>query len=102
MTEENLKVGDVFLITDTNNKRNDWPLGKLLKCYPREYEIVCAVDVQTRNGVFKRPVNRVAHVHRDEMTEESMDNEVSTLGIISSRRPLKLVFNTGFARLYFP
>jgi hypothetical protein len=78
MTEEKLKVGYVVFITDTDNERNDWLLWKVLKCYPWKDGIVCVVDVQTRNGVFKRP--RVARVHRDEMIEEGVDNEVSTPG----------------------
>jgi hypothetical protein len=77
-TEEKLKVGDVVFITDTDNERKDWPLGKVLKCYPRNGMGKC---VQTRNGVLKRPVNRVARVHCDEMIEEGVDNEVSTSGV---------------------
>lgn len=55
-----IRVGDIVLEVNENLRRNLWPLGKVVKCFPGEDKIVRAVEIMYGNGhVLKRPVAKL-------------------------------------------
>ncbi|KAF8778474.1 hypothetical protein HNY73_015194 [Argiope bruennichi] len=53
------KVGEVVIVEVTNQKRLNWPLGKITEILPGKDGSVCPVKVKTKNGEFPRPVQRL-------------------------------------------
>ena len=45
-----------MLVVDENVPRGRWNLGRVIKTFPGDDDLVRAADVQTKNGVHKRPV----------------------------------------------
>ncbi|XP_043974657.1 uncharacterized protein LOC122832198 [Gambusia affinis] len=59
----NLKEGDVVLLKDSTAKRNEWPMGLVVKTYPSKDGLVRKVDVKVarHQGVktFSRPISEL-------------------------------------------
>ncbi|GBP69531.1 hypothetical protein EVAR_88432_1 [Eumeta japonica] len=55
---EALKIGDVVLIAD-NTLRNTWPRGVITAVYPGTDGVTRVADVQTKNGVLRRPTKKI-------------------------------------------
>ncbi|XP_055944076.1 uncharacterized protein LOC129975142 [Argiope bruennichi] len=53
------KVGEVVIVEVTNQKRLNWPLGKITEIFPGKDGSVRLVKVKTKNGEFLRPVQRL-------------------------------------------
>ena len=51
-----IRIGDLVLVVDENVPRGRWNLGRVIKTFPGDDDLVRAADVQTKNGVHKRPV----------------------------------------------
>ncbi|XP_062535270.1 uncharacterized protein LOC134204460 [Armigeres subalbatus] len=54
-----VSVGDLVVVVD-EGVRNSWTRGKIIKAFPGKDGRVRKVEVQTSNGVFQRPVAKVA------------------------------------------
>ena len=54
-----VQVKDLVFIADGDLPRNQWPRGVVIKTYPGRDGHVRVVDVQTKNGVFRRPVAKI-------------------------------------------
>ena len=57
--KQNLKEGDVVLVTEPNQPRGVWPLGRIVSTYPGRDGMVRAVTVRTKTGEYKRPIARL-------------------------------------------
>ncbi|XP_055924549.1 uncharacterized protein LOC129956644 [Argiope bruennichi] len=57
--ESKIKEGDIVLIGDSNVKRINWPLGRVIKLYLGKDKKVRLVEVQTKPGSFLRPIQRL-------------------------------------------
>ncbi|XP_055943510.1 uncharacterized protein LOC129974066 [Argiope bruennichi] len=57
--ESKIKEGDIVLIGDSNVKRINWPLGRVIKLYLGKDKKVRLVEVQTKSGSFLRPIQRL-------------------------------------------
>ncbi|XP_038593130.1 uncharacterized protein LOC119917089 [Micropterus salmoides] len=59
----NLKEGDIVLMKDSQAKRNQWPMGMIVKATPSKDGLVRKVEVKvTRNQavkIFSRPISEV-------------------------------------------
>jgi hypothetical protein len=53
-------VGDIVIVVDDTLERNHWPRGRITKVYPGGDGQVRVVEVQTENGVYKRPAVKIA------------------------------------------
>ncbi|XP_055942529.1 uncharacterized protein LOC129972416 [Argiope bruennichi] len=53
------KVGEVVIVEVTNQKRLNWPLGKITEIFPGKDGSVRLVKVKTKKGEFLRPVQRL-------------------------------------------
>ncbi|GBP69845.1 hypothetical protein EVAR_89349_1 [Eumeta japonica] len=56
---EALKIGDVVLIADNTLPRNTWPRGVITAVYPGTDGVTRVADVQTKNGVLRRPTKKI-------------------------------------------
>ncbi|XP_051160007.1 uncharacterized protein LOC127280786 [Leptopilina boulardi] len=54
-----IKTGDVVLIGSDNQKRMDWPLGRIDEIIEGRDGQVRVCLIKTKNGLFKRPVQRI-------------------------------------------
>ena len=52
----NLKVGDMVLLTDRNIPSGEWPLARITKCFPGDDNMVRVVEIKTRSGTYVRPI----------------------------------------------
>ncbi|GBN32020.1 hypothetical protein AVEN_169113-1 [Araneus ventricosus] len=57
--ESKIKEGDIVLIGDSNVKRINWPLGRVIKLYLGKDKQVRLVEIQTKSGSFLRPIQRL-------------------------------------------
>ena len=62
----NLKVNDIVVLQDDNLVPTRWPLGRVVKTYPGKDSLVRVVDVKTSQGVYKRPIMKIALLLTDE------------------------------------
>lgn len=62
-----LQVGDVVLIVDSTLPRNTWPMGLVKRTHPGPDGGVRVAEVQTKTGVFRRPVSKLAVVLKKEV-----------------------------------
>ncbi|XP_035214415.1 uncharacterized protein LOC118188155 [Stegodyphus dumicola] len=56
---QQLQVGDVVLLEDSQRRRIHWPLAKIVELFPSKDGIVRLARVKTRNGILLRPVPRL-------------------------------------------
>lgn len=49
-------MGDLIVLREDNNLLFNWPLGRIIKLYPGQNEIIRVVNIRTANGVVKRAV----------------------------------------------
>ncbi|GFU73708.1 uncharacterized protein TNCV_21931 [Trichonephila clavipes] len=57
--ESSIKEGDLVLIGDANNKRVNWPLGKVTKMYKGKDGKVHVMEVKTQFGSVMRPIQKL-------------------------------------------
>lgn len=55
----NLKVGDLVLLKSNLTRPLQWPLGRIETTHPGVDKIVRVVTLRTKNGLIKRPVNKI-------------------------------------------
>lgn len=56
---QHVSLGEVVLIGNDNQKRLDWPLGRISEIIPGKDGIVRLVKVDTANGQLLRPIQRI-------------------------------------------
>jgi hypothetical protein len=59
MPQRNIKPGDIVLLMESNVPRGSWPLGRIVKVYYGEDNLVRSADVKTRLGELQRPVTKL-------------------------------------------
>ncbi len=52
-TRRNLAVRDFVLEHDHNLRRGEWSTGRVVRVFPWTDGLVCAVDIASRNGIFR-------------------------------------------------
>uniref|UniRef100_A0A336LWI0 CSON002273 protein n=1 Tax=Culicoides sonorensis TaxID=179676 RepID=A0A336LWI0_CULSO len=67
-----LKVGDIVIVIDPNSTRNVWLKGRIVKTYMGKDDQVRSADVQTKQGIFTRPVMNLAKLDIIKPQEERM------------------------------
>ena len=63
--QPNLQVGDVVVLKEDRTFSCHWPLAKVLHTYPGKDGLVRVAQIQTGSSVFKRPVTKLALLHRE-------------------------------------
>ena len=64
---------------DDTVRRCLWPLGIIENTYPREYGVVGVATLQTKTGVYKRPVLKICPL------EEQTFNEITVLKKVTQK-----------------
>lgn len=57
--KNNLKVGDVVLVTSENKSRLEWPIAVIEKLIPGRDQVVRLVELKTSKGTLIRPVQKL-------------------------------------------
>ena len=58
-SHRNLACGDIVLISDQNESRNKWPMGKVVATKTNEDGCVRSVTVMTAKGRYDRPIAKL-------------------------------------------
>lgn len=56
---ENLEVGDIVLVVDTDAPRSHWKMGRVTKIYPGNDGLVRSARIKTSIGEYDRPITRL-------------------------------------------
>ena len=56
----NIAVGDIVILKDFNLIPTKWPLARVIDVHPGSDQIVCVITVKTSQGIYKRPITKVA------------------------------------------
>ena len=59
---QNLQIGSLVLISDSNSARGNWPLARVVAVHPANDGVVRVVDVKTKDGVYRRPVAKLCRI----------------------------------------
>lgn len=70
-----INLGDLVLIGDDNNKRSNWPLGRVTELIKGNDGEVRVVRVRTSSGILIRPVQRLYVLESLQICENSCSNE---------------------------
>ena len=54
-SQTDVQIGDLVLVVEDNLPRGRWNLGRVVKTFPGDDGLIRTVEVQTKQGTFKRP-----------------------------------------------
>ena len=57
--KRNVNVGDIVLLKDGDQFRNDWVMAMVLTVKRSNDDLVRSVTIKTKNGVFERPIHKL-------------------------------------------
>ena len=63
--KQNLQIGDLVIISSEQTAPSQWPLGRILRTFPGSDGLVRAAQVQTCEGSFRRPVQKLILLPQD-------------------------------------
>ena len=61
-SHRNLKIGDLVWMVDEQSKRSDYKMARVAEIHPGTDNIVRAATIKTADGIYKRPVVKLAPV----------------------------------------
>jgi len=61
--KRNVRVNDYVIVADPNAIRGSWNAGRIVQIFPGGDGIVRNVLVKTKNGEYRRPVNKICVIH---------------------------------------
>lgn len=79
--KQEVKIGDIVLIGDDTHKRMNWPLARVIDVILGRDGIARVFILKTKDGIFKRPVQRVYPLE-----VEREDSENLTKKLMSNKR----------------
>lgn len=59
-SKRNLRVGDMVLVCDELASPNRWPIARITATHPGQDGLIRVVSIKTTNGVYKRPIAKLA------------------------------------------
>lgn len=78
---QTIKTGDIVLIENINQKRLNWPLGRVTKLLPSRDRCARVAEVKTAAGTFTRPIRKLYPLEvssEDDPIVQSVTPEVRT------------------------
>ena len=76
-----LDEGDLVWLIEDSDKRGHYHLGRVLEVFPGADGVIRSSRVQTKDGVYKRPIVKLAPVlHDSESVFPSMENRAGDVG----------------------
>lgn len=67
---KHLTPGTIVILKEDNTPVMKWPLGRVIKVYKGEDDVVRVADVKTASGILKRAVHYLAPLPRSQVEEE--------------------------------
>lgn len=58
-SQSDAQIGDAVLVVEDNLPRGRWNLGRVVKTFPGDDGLIRTVEVQTKQGTFKRSVAKL-------------------------------------------
>ena len=55
-SQTDVQIGDLVLVAEDNLPHGRWNLGRVVKTFPGNDGLIRTVEVQMKQGTFKRPV----------------------------------------------
>ena len=65
-TSPNYQAGELVVLKEDKPVKGKWDLARIVRTMPGKDNVVRTVEVQTKNGVFVRPVAKLAKLEDDE------------------------------------
>ena len=65
-SQPNLQAGDIVVLKEDKTFSCHWPLARILHTYPGKDGLVRVAQIRTETSTFKRPVTKLALLHREE------------------------------------
>ena len=56
----NVTLGDIVVLREDGTIPTNWPLARVIQTHPGKDSLVRVVTVKTANGIYKRPVSKIA------------------------------------------
>jgi len=99
---DNVKVGDIVLLADEQQKRNHWPLARVMAVYPGDNGLVRKVLIRAQKKEYERPIHKLVKLFSPlENTDEDDDlEEPSNVGSVKAWEPRNLIKNILTQSLY--
>lgn len=57
--QKNIRSNDMLLVSDSDNFKTKWILGRVVDCHPGEDNLVRVVSVKTTKGTYRRPISKL-------------------------------------------
>ena len=88
-SQPNLQEGDVVILKEDKTFSCYWPLAKVLQTYPGKDGLVRVAQIRTASSTLKRPVMKLALLHREGDNQHSQDPPPSGLppGVCPDKAP---------------
>ena len=64
--QDNLRVGDLVIITSEQTPPAQWSLGRVLKVFPGSDNLVRVADIRTSGSIIRRPIRKLILLPREE------------------------------------
>ncbi|XP_055910918.1 uncharacterized protein LOC129945285 [Eupeodes corollae] len=74
-----ISVDDIVIIIDENNAKNEWPKGRVLELNTSRDGKIRSVVIQTKSGVYVRPVSKLAVLDVADSTVSGKPDQLSIL-----------------------
>ena len=58
-SQTDAQIGDLVLVVEDNLPHGRWNFGRVVKTFPGDDGLIRTVEVQTKQGTFKRPVAKL-------------------------------------------
>lgn len=69
----NIEPGNIVIIKDDNLPPAQWMLGRVLKIYPGQDQLVRVADIQCKSSILKRPIHKLCLLPITESIDESLE-----------------------------
>ncbi|KAB0790764.1 hypothetical protein PPYR_15512, partial [Photinus pyralis] len=73
-----VRLNEIVLIGNDQDKRIDWPLGRITEIFPGKDRQVRLVRLKTAKGIVLRPIQRLYPLECLDSIEENLDNKTSS------------------------
>ncbi|XP_055614815.1 uncharacterized protein LOC129761132 [Toxorhynchites rutilus septentrionalis] len=67
----NINTGNIVLLIEDNQPPLQWPLARIIELHPGSDGVVRVVTVKTRNGTYKRPVNKICPLPGEDVDQKT-------------------------------
>ena len=84
--QQNIKLGEIVLISDDITPRLSWKLGLITKLFPGPDGYIRSVELRTQNGLLLRPVSKLYPLE----VQCTAENFCPTIPIDVPTRPVRL------------